>query len=323
MVESPVLVVGASGFVGRHVCVALAATGHEVRRATSQRNRVTETEGGAWVHLDVNDVKTFARALEGCRKVIYLYHGLGSGNDYPMREANAAIGFRNAAIGAGIERLVYLGGVVPTGLRSQHLDSRRATGEIFRDGPLLALELRAAMIIGKGSVSFNLMRDLAARAPVLALPPWLDQGSWPIAIDDVVYALVRALDVSLQTSAWFELPGPEWVTHRDLITRLAAILGTRVFSRRFSWLSPALTSRLLGVIGREPYPVVAELVAGLPCDLTPSGTSFWTGLGETARRPLVAAMLDALADETSTREPSLATEERLIQRLGKPLGATT
>ena len=123
-------------------------------------------------------------------------------------------------------------------MRSRHLESRRVTGEILRGGPLTTLELRAAMVIGTGSASFNLMRDLAVRVPIVTLPPWMDGGSYPIGIDDVAYALTRALFVPLTQSAWFELPGPEWITHRDLVMILAAFVGTRVAPRRWAWLTP-------------------------------------------------------------------------------------
>ena len=320
---SPVLVIGASGFVGRHACVALNAAGFSTRKATSRRHfHEAASNGNPWVYLNLHDASTLAVALEGCRSVIYLYHGLASGNGFPAREANAAMGLRDAALSAGIERLVYLGGVIPSGNLSRHLDSRRATGDIFRDSQLLTLELRAAMIIGTGSASFNMIRDLAVRTPIIALPPWLDNGSCPIAIDDVAYALVKALLVPLPASKWFELPGPEWITHRELLSRLAAILGTRILKRRYSLLSPALAARLLGMIGRESRSVVAELVASLPADLTPRGPSFWNTLGEHPRRSITEAILSAIADETSSCQPSPATEQRLALRVERLRGAT-
>jgi uncharacterized protein YbjT (DUF2867 family) len=187
VIAAPVLVVGASGFVGRHVCVALDAARIATRKATSQRKTLeTRANRETWVYLNLDDRSTFSTAIDGCRNVIYLYHGLFSGRGYQERELNAARWFRDEALKAGIERLVYLGGVIPEAQRSRHLESRRSTGEIFRESPLLSLELRAAMIIGYGSVSFNLVRDIAVRMPVLALPPWLDNRSCPIAIYDAI-----------------------------------------------------------------------------------------------------------------------------------------
>ena len=171
------------------------------------------------------------------------------------------------------------------------------------------------MIIGRGSTSFNLIRDLAVRLPVVALPPWLDQGSYPIAIDDVVYAIVRSLDVVLTESTCNDLPGPEWITHRQLLARVSALLGTRIIERRLASVTTGIASRILGLISREPYSVVAELVAGLPSDLNPHGKSLWTLIGKVPTRPIMSAILDALADETSPIEPSSATQERLVKRI--------
>lgn len=322
VIASPVLIIGASGFVGRHLCVALDATGVATRRATSQRKLLETTPNrAAWVYLNLDDRTTFASALEGCRSVIYLYHGLSSGKGYRIRETNAARGFRDAMLQAGIGRLVYLGGVIPNENRSPHLESRRSTGEIFRDSPLLSLELRAAMIIGYGSASFNLVRDAAVRMPVLALPPWLDNRSCPIAIDDVVYAIVRGLSIPMTESAWFELPGPELLSHRELISLAANLLGTPVLKRRYSILSPKITARLLAIVGREPHSITAELIAGLPADLTPHGPNFWHILGEAPRRSITEAILSAIADESSTRRPSAAMQERLALRVEGLRGA--
>lgn len=312
MQRSPVLVIGASGFVGRHLCVTLKAAGLTVRRATSRTQQATSpTDVGTWVHLDLSDARTHERALEGCRSVVYLYHGLGTGEGYERREAAVAIQFRDAATRAGVERLVYLGGIVPREGRSTHLESRRITGEKLREGSLSAIELRAAMIIGFGSASFNLIRDLAVRMPFLVLPPWLDNASFPIAIDDVCYALARALVLPAVPPMWFELPGPERITHRELVRRLGELLGTRVFKKRLRILTPWLSARLLSIIGRERHELVSELVSGLPADLVPYGQSFWEFIHEHPERGVRDAILNALSDESSRTQPSLATEERL------------
>ena len=315
MQVSPVLVIGASGFVGRHLCVALEAAGVRVRRASSRRTWVESAPTPQeWVSLDVTDEGSLGAALEDCRSLVYLYHALGTGEGYQEREARAATRLQEAASRAGVQRVVYLGGVIPRTERSQHLESRRVTGEILRAGRVSTIELRAAMIIGHGSASFNLIRDLAVRVPLLALPPWLDNGSFPVAIDDVVYALARALYLPDERSRWFELPGPEWVTHREVVKRLSALLGTRVFGRRVSLLTPSLSARLLALIGRERREMVDELVSGLPSDLTPHGESFWESIQERPQVTLREAILNALADEASRRQPSAATRERLRAR---------
>jgi len=312
---SPVLVIGASGFVGRHLCVTLEAAGVALRRATSRR-RVAESsnDGRHWVYLDLRDANSLGGAIEGCRSIVYLYHGLGTGAGYGQREALAASALAVAAAQARVERLVYLGGVIPQQGRSMHLESRRVTGEILRSGAMTTLELRAAMIVGHGSASFKLIRDLAVRLPYLVLPPWLDNASYPISIDDVSYALARALEVPLAHSAWFELPGSERITHRELVQQLSELFGTRVLRRRLGLLSPKLSARILAIVGREPRELVSELVYGLPSDLLPHGESFWSRINEQPTRSLRESLLSALGDESSKVQPSAATEERLRRR---------
>ena len=263
----------------------------------------------------MNEPATYGKTLEGCRSVVYLFHALGTGSGYAEREARAAKQFRDAATRYGIETLVYLGGVAPLAPTSQHLESRRATGRILGEGKLTVIELRAAMIIGRGSTSFNLVRDLAVRTPLVALPDWLDHGSCPIAIDDVVYALVRALELDMPQGGCFDLPGPEWLTHRELLSRVSSLVGTRIIKKPLPRISTKFAARLLGLITRERPAIISELVEGLPSDLTPAGESFWSAIGETPSRTIMSAILSALADETSKVEPSVATRERLIARV--------
>jgi uncharacterized protein YbjT (DUF2867 family) len=133
--------------------------------------------------------------MQGCDAAYYLVHEMGSGSDYREREAAAARIFAHAAADAGLRRIIYLGGVAPgTGPASEHLRSRERVGEILAAGEVPVLELRASMIIGYGSLSFLIVRDLAARLPFMVLPRWLDSKTEPVAIDDVLVALVREIE---------------------------------------------------------------------------------------------------------------------------------
>lgn len=161
-----------------------------------------------WLQGDVADRDSCARALEGCQAALYLVHGIGEGENYHRREVTAAKTFAKAAAAAGVERIVYLVGVAPQGAGSEHLRSRLEVGEALRAGPVETLELRASMIIGHDSLSWLIVRDLAARLPFMLLPRWLDSRTQSVAIDDVVIALVRAL-VPEQASA---LTGPQAAT---------------------------------------------------------------------------------------------------------------
>ena len=180
-----------------------------------------------WVQGDVADPASCARALDGCQAALYLVHGIGEGADYHRREVTAAATFAKAAAAAGVERIVYLGGVAPTGTGSEHLRSRLDVGEALRAGPVKTIELRASMIVGHGSLSWLIVRDLAARLPVMVLPRWLKSRTQPVAIDDVVIALVRALDLPLAASAWFDIPGPVTLSGKEILEETARVMGLR------------------------------------------------------------------------------------------------
>ena len=220
-----VLVTGATGFVGRHLCPALTAAGHEVYSATRNVEKArSEAPNREFRYCDVSDQDSIRRALEGCDAAYYLVHSVAAGGDYPVREARAAQGFRDAAAEVGLSRLVYLGGVAPLGSASRHLRSRLRCGELLRLGPVPTFELRAAMIIGHGSVSWTLVHDLAARLPAMVLPTWMNNHSWPVAVEDVVYALAAVLALPVEKAGWYDVPGPERLSHRETLLRVASHL---------------------------------------------------------------------------------------------------
>jgi len=318
---APVLLTGATGFVGRHVAVALQAAGFEVRAASrdpqASRRHSPELD---WVRCDLTEPAQVRQALEGTRAAIYLYHGLGSGPAYDRREASCASTFRQMAEAAGVERIAYLGGIRPHGPASRHLSSRLETGRILRDGRIPTVELRAAMVIGHSSQSFALVRDIAFRLPMVALPPWLDRRSCPVSITDVAAALALALRVPLEHSAWFELPGPDCLSHRELVDRLCSAVGARLLEPRLP-LTPRLASTLLAAISRVRGAVTRELVEGLMHDLLPEGPSFWSLFGTPTLRSVPEAIADALADELSPVSPSVESRRRIWATTRSWLGA--
>jgi uncharacterized protein YbjT (DUF2867 family) len=198
-----VLVTGAAGFVGRALVPSLVEAGYEVRATTRHLSRATAMTGVAWVECDVNRPEDVERALEGVDAVFFLVHAMGSGaQNYGDIERRVALHLSEAAARAGVQRIVYLGGVAPATEPSEHLRSRLAVGEVLRAGSVPAIELRASMIIGNGSASWQIVRDLAMRLPAMLLPSWTASRTRPIALPDVVVALVRALTLPLSGSAW-------------------------------------------------------------------------------------------------------------------------
>jgi uncharacterized protein YbjT (DUF2867 family) len=194
-----VLLTGATGFIGQHLHPALVRAGHRVRCLTRspERSRARWPDRD-WVGGDVGEPKGLARAMEGCAAACYLVHGMAAARPgWADEELRWAEDFAEAAGQAGVRRVVYLGGVAPRGEPSEHLRSRLETGEALRTGPVPCLELRAGMIVGAGSASWTIVRDLAARLPGMVLPAWLAHRSEPVAVDDVVAALVAGLRIAL------------------------------------------------------------------------------------------------------------------------------
>ena len=305
------LLTGATGFVGRHLDVALEATSWNVRRATRDRSRA---EQPGWVHLDVEEVSTIEPALAGCDAAVYLIHSIDESDDYPEREARAAEAFRAAAEVAGLKRLVYLGGVAPAGRPSRHLQSRLHTGEILRTGSVSTIEIRCALIIGAGGSSWMMVRDLAARLPAMLLPRWLRYSSWPVGIEDVVVAITRALDLPGEESRWFDLPGAERMTHADFLARVAKSMGKDPRLVGVPVITPTLSSYWIALVTRADLALARELVQGLQSDLDPSGAVLWDEIDE-APTPFQTAVYQALEDEASEHTPTPKLAARMRARM--------
>lgn len=293
------LLTGATGFVGRAVRPALAAGGWRVRCMTRHTEEARRREPTLeWVQGDVADADSCKRALEGCQAALYLVHGVGAGIDYDRQEVAAASTFARAAHEAGVERIVYLGGVAPAGPGSKHLRSRLEVGAALRAGPVKTLELRASMIVGAGSLSWLIVRDLAARLPVMVLPRWLKSRTEPVAIDDVVIALVRALDLSLDTSTWYDVPGPVVLSGKEILEETARVMGLELpRTVRVPMLSPRLSSLWVRFVTRAQWSVAREVVLGLSEDLLARDDRFWQLVGHSQRLTFTEAARRALDAE--------------------------
>ncbi len=277
MAERSLLLTGATGFVGGAVRPALAAQGWRVRCLTRDAARARRREPRLdWVQGDVGDPASCGAALNGCQAALYLVHGIGEGADYHRHEVMAASTFSSAAAAAGVERIVYLGGVAPSGAASEHLRSRLDVGEALRAGPVKTIELRASMIVGCGSLSWLIVRDLAARLPIMVLPRWLKSRTQPVAIDDVVIALVRALDLPLTASAWFDIPGPVTLSGKEILEETARVMGlNHPRMVEVPLLSPRLSSLWVRFVTRAKWSVAREVVVGLAEDLLAQDDRFW------------------------------------------------
>jgi uncharacterized protein YbjT (DUF2867 family) len=219
--------------------------------------------------------------------------------DYRRREREAAERFAGAAARSGLQRIIYLGGVRPEGPPSEHLASRLEVGEALRGGAVPALELRAGLIVGTGSLSWTIVRDLAARLPVMVLPAWLKSRMQPVSIRDVTVALTAAVSFPLREDVWYDLPGPDTLTGEEILHLTAEAVGLRrPLTLSVPFLTPRLSSLWLRVVTRGEWSVSKELVLGLTSDLLAESGEYWQMIGHANRLGFRAAARRALDDET-------------------------
>jgi uncharacterized protein YbjT (DUF2867 family) len=317
-----VLVTGATGFVGRALVPALLAEGHAVRAVTRAEREDAEPRV-EWLEADVMRPETLAGALDGVDAAYWLVHGMASGaEDFAEEERFAAAAFAREAARAGVRRIVYLGGVAPRGEPSKHLASRLAVGAILRGGRVPAIELRASMIIGPDGASWRVVRDLALRLPAMILPAWSETRTCPIALEDTVRALVDAVSVPLEESAWFDLPGPEVLSIREILQRVAALRGRRIPTLRTPLPTPRLSTLWLKLVSDGDIRVVRELVMGLAHDLLPEDERWYALTEHPPRIPFDEAARRALAADLpgpGLRGMVTAVEEALVERFGPRL----
>ncbi len=306
-----VLLTGATGFVGTSLYPRLIEQGFEVRCATRRPDAALDRfPDRQWVEFDVERPETLLPAMQGCTAAIYLIHQMGGGKGYRKREQQSTTAFLKAADESGIHRIVYLGGVAPSGKPSQHLASRLETGQILRSGVISAIELRASMIIGAQSASWQIVRDLSARLPIMLLPKWTQTRLQPIYIDDVVSALVGALTLEQEDSRWFDIPGPEILSVEEILTRTSKILGHDVIRFRVPFLSPKFSSYWLNFITQCDIFLARELVQGLKSDLVAQDDIFWDRIKHPGRTPF-----DEAARAELIKAPPVSLFARFYERL--------
>lgn len=316
-----VLVTGGKGFVGSALLPALIERGVPVRAIT--RGPLPGSSQVEWMQCDIGRRDQLERALTGIDVAYFLVHGMGGGrHDYAEDEARTAKLFRDVAAERGVKRIIYLGGVAPASNPSVHLQSRLQVGEVLRAGLVPTLELRASMIIGPGSVSWQIVRDLALRLPVMVLPAWTRSITCPVAIEDVVTALVGGLHLPLPSSAWFDIPGPDSLSGSELLMRIARLQGRRVPTVPVPLLSVSLFSWWLRLVTRADFSLARELVLGFTSDLLPQDDQYWALIEAPPRVPFDRAARNTLARERpgrGLRGMLGGLEEALVGALGRRL----
>ena len=276
--RSLVLVTGASGYVGGRLVGALLAAGYRVRCLARTPQKLDRAPWRSDVEVIQGDIEgDLEAAVDGVDAVYYLVHSIGEGVDWAERESAGAANLRDAATNAGVRRIVYLGGLgdAADDELSTHLESRHAVGRVLADGPVPVTELRAAVIIGAGSASFEMLRYLVEVLPVMVTPKWVDTRCQPIAIRDVIRYLVEVLETEVTAGRVLEIGGPEVLTYREMMAIYAEEAGLR--------------KRLV-----IPVPV-----------LTPRLSSHWVGLVTPLPRSLARPLVGSLVNEVIVNNPAI------------------
>ncbi len=245
-----ILLTGATGYIGGRLLRVLEDRKVRLRclarRPEFLRRRVSKST--EVVKGDVSDPESLQGALAGVDTAYYLVHSMGSGRDFAKEDRSAAENFARAARDAGVRRIIYLGGLGSGPDLSPHLASRQEVGRILRESGVPTIEFRASIIIGSGSLSFEMIRSLVDRLPVMITPRWVRIPAQPIAIEDVIAYLVEALDVDVEGSAIVEIGGGDRVTYEGIMLEYARQRGLKRLIIRVPVLTPRLSSLWLGLV---------------------------------------------------------------------------
>ncbi|MFG3248667.1 SDR family oxidoreductase [Streptomyces sp. NPDC048187] len=265
------LVTGATGYIGGRLVPELLDAGYRVRCLARSPDKLRDHPWAGKVEVvrgDVTDADSVAGAMEGVDVAYYLVHALGSGDDFEATDRRAARVFAERAEAAGVRRIVYLGGLTPPGVPegelSPHLRSRSEVGRILLASRVPTTVLRAAIVIGSGSASFEMLRYLTERLPVMVTPSWVHTRIQPVAVRDVLRALVGSATMPAAVSRTFDVGGPDVLTYRDMMFRYAEVAELR---RRLilpvPMLSPGLSSHWVGLVTPVPASIARPLTESL------------------------------------------------------------
>lgn len=269
--DRPILVTGATGYVGGRLTPKLLEAGYRVRAAVRTPSKLNCR---AWaghpnleiVAADMLDRESMIRAAEGCSAAYYLVHSMtAKGRDFARADREAARNFVEATGRGGVERIIYLGGLGDySSDLSEHLRSRLEVGRILQSGPVPTTFLRAAIILGSGSASFEILRYLAERLPVMVSPVWVDTKVQPICIRNVLNYLIGCLERPETIGQTYDIGGPEVVTYRQLFQCYGEAAGLpRRLIVTIPFFSPTLSAYWIGLVTPVPAEIAKPLAEGL------------------------------------------------------------
>lgn len=338
------LVTGATGYIGSRLAGHLLDRGRGLRVMARDPRRLAAlaVAGADCVAGDVLQPESLVPALRGVEVAYYLIHSMGTGADYAARDREAAANFAAACAAAGVRRIIYLGGLgEATSALSKHLTSRQEVGDVLRAGPVPVTELRAAIIVGAGSASFEIIRDLARKLPVMICPRWVRSRCEPIALSQVLEYLVGVLDEPRTIGQVLEIGGGEVLTYQEMMRECAAALGKRVRIITVPVLTPRLSSYWLNLVTSVPMSIARPLVEGLRNDVitTDQRIRAWIpvapmtfrqsverALAEDGAGPLASRWTGAAGDAMSAPSPernAILRDERIMRTNASPAAVFT
>jgi uncharacterized protein YbjT (DUF2867 family) len=264
------LVFGASGYIGTNLVPALLAAGTGRVRAAARNRTVLEAqqwEGVELVEADALKPDMLATALADVDIAYYLVHSMAAGKDFGRLDLEAADNFASAAAAAGVKRIVYLGGLVPRDADSEHLMSRKQTGDRLRAGTVPVTEVRAGIIVGPGSAAYEVMRDLVYHLPVMVTPKWVQSMSSPIALSNLLVYLQQVATVPEAAGQIYDAGGPDYMSYENMMRQFGEVVGRHPRILRVPVLSPRLSSYWLGLVTAVPANIARALIGGLKHDI--------------------------------------------------------
>ncbi len=263
--DEMILLTGASGYVGGRLRRALEADGRRLRCMARHPAylRARVAPGTEVVEGDVLQPESLAHALREVHTAYYLIHSMASSRDYAALDRQGAESFARAARDAGVRRIVYLGGLGHGEQLSCHLESRQEVGRILRESGVPTIEFRASIVIGSGSLSFELVRALVEKLPAMVTPKWVDTPAQPIGIEDLVAYLMAALDRPAGESSIYEIGGPDPVSYGHLMREYGRLRGLRRLMVPVPLLTPRLSSLWLALVSPVYARVGRELIDGV------------------------------------------------------------